>query len=521
MFNGNYLPTHQQRSIELATKYQNDVNQGVYRPYTYPFGTFGAFLIIIYLLIPHRDRPVLKTLRFVVWAINLVFSLYIILNFRASKAPIDYGIGLITWWFVLWTTAVMIAHDGQGEFARIERVEGATRQLSAVKRKDSSTGRHENGVVSQTKNDTAHVAWKQYPTGSAWENIDWIVDMLSNFRGMSWNWRISSLPSPPESVRNDLKRTSPPFVKEFARPKSPQVPEPRDHLLRHARNWFIFGYFCLDFLRTIVIHDPYYHGLGTSHKIQYLPEVLRESPVFHQAYRLVIGLGAVYWALATIFQLAPLFFVGILGANMIGVRGEPWMYPREWGSFTAVLDKGLAGWWAIWWHQTFRFAFEAPSKRLLEVLKMDRRSLQGKALQLFLAFALSGSIHACGSHTSLGPTRPIRGPFMFFFLQPFGILGQMILTKALQKARVSNRLPVFICRVGNFVVVYVWFYYTAPLLVDDLAIGGTLLYEPVPFSVFRLLGLGGPNESSICWSSPGKWLGWHKADAWWESGLSV
>jgi hypothetical protein len=310
-------------------------------------------------------------------------------------------------------------------------------------------------------------------------------------------------------------------VKEFARPKPSLVPESQDRLLKHARDWFIIGYVCLDFLRTIVIHDPYYRGLGANHKIQYLPEVLQESPVFHQAYRLVIGLGAVYWGLATIFQLAPLFFVGILGADKIGVRGEPWMYPREWGSFTAVLDKGLAGWWAIWWHQTFRFAFEAPSRRLLEVLKMDRRSFQGKAVQLFLAFALSGSIHACGSYTAIGPTRPFRGPFMFFFLQPLGILSQMFLTKALQRAGVISRLPVFLCQVGNFVLVHTWFYYTAPLLIDDLATSGLLLYEPVPFSVFRLLGLGGPNESSICWSFPGKWLGWHKADAWWESGLSV
>ena len=100
-------------------------------------------------------------------------------------------------------------------------------------------------------------------------------------------------------------------------------------------------------------------------------------------------------------------------------------------------------------------------------------------------------------------------------------MGQAFLAKALQKAGITYRLPTRLRRAGNFVVVHTWFYYTAPLLIDDLAAGGTFLYEPVPFSISRLLGLGGKDELSLCWASPLTWLSWHGADLWWESGLVV
>ena len=110
---------------------------------------------------------------------------------------------------------------------------------------------------------------------------------------------------------------------------------------------------------------------------------------------------------------------------------------------------------------------------------------------------------------------------MFFLLQPFGILAQVFAAQALHRFSVMQKLPLVGRRACNFIVVHAWFYFIAPLLIDDLAKGGTFLYEPVPFSVFRLLGLGGKEEAWICWTSPLTWFRWHSADRWWESGLSA
>lgn len=46
-----------------------------------------------------------------------------------------------------------------------------------------------------------------------------------------------------------------------------------------------------------------------------------------------------------------------------------------------------------------RFAFEAPAKRIVEKMGVEFRSMKAKAVQLFVGFALSGFIHASGSHT--------------------------------------------------------------------------------------------------------------------------
>jgi hypothetical protein len=525
MFIGTHLPTQHEQIQALQAKYNYAIHNGDYKPYTYPLGSFGVFLVIVYFLIPHRNKPFLASLRYVVWFTNLCFSIYIILNFRVRLMPADYGVGLITWWFVLWTTAIMVTYDGQTEFARIERVESAMGTSGTSKPQTKEAQNIANGQFVAADIDGGKekmcVGWQEYPTKSVLERIDWVFDLLSNFRGMSWNWRIPSIPSPPKEVQEALRSQSSSSIKELSRPRPGQEPMSREQLLRKSSRWFAIGYLVLDFLRTITIHDPYFRGLGTEHTISYLPSVLRGSPVFHQAYRLLIGLFAAYWALGTIFLLAPLFFCGVLGADLIGVRGEPWMYPNEWGSYLSVFDRGLAGWWGIWWHQTFRFAFEAPSRRLIEKMHIDRRSFKGKALQMFMAFGLSGIMHACGSHTSIGDTRPIRGPFAFFILQPFGIVGQALLARAFQRAGIAHRVPLVLQRASIFVYVHVWFYFTAPLLIEDMAAGGLFLYEPVPFSIFRLCGLGGKEESSVCWPAPTKWLTWHKADAWWQSGIAM
>lgn len=127
-------------------------------------------------------------------------------------APADYGVGLLTWWFVLWTTAVVVAHDGQLEFARIERVDGATRTVSLAQQKGNGTASAANvqaeGGPTHGEDSGVRLRWQEYPTGSLPERIEWVFDLLSNFRGMAWNWRIPSLPGPPKDVQKLLKEHS-------------------------------------------------------------------------------------------------------------------------------------------------------------------------------------------------------------------------------------------------------------------------------------------------------------------------
>lgn len=517
MFGGTRIPTHTERIAQLDAKYDFLINEQGFIPYGYPFGSWGAYLVIIYLLIPHLNRPILRRMRYVVWAVNAAFSIYIITHTRGRGAVLSYAVGLGTWWSVLWATTVLIAYDGQAEFTRIERAQGTTKTLSTADEKKS--GRNDTIEEDQkTLPAPPDVVWQDYPTTSFIERLDWVLDLMTNFRGVAWNWSIANTPDPPKEVQEALRHSPGGHRKKLGRTRAAFQPRSRQILLSESFRQLLVGYLCLDLIRTLMIHDPYFQGQGTQLTPSYLRQSLRESPVFMQSYRLLMALFAVYWALATIFQLAPLFFVGILGSKLIGVRGEPWMYPKEWGSYSTVLNRGLGGFWGDWWHQTFRFAFEAFPGRITEMLSIEARSVPGKTIQLLIAFSLSGSIHGFASYTSIGETRPVRGPFLFFFLQSFGIIIQLALSKVLKNAGITQRLPLVVRQMSNFTFVHVWLYYTAPLLVDDLVQGGQFLYEPVPFSLLRLLGFGNKGDSWCCWDM--KLLRWHSGEHWWESGIA-
>lgn len=107
------------------------------------------------------------------------------------------------------------------------------------------------------------------------------------------------------------------------------------------------------------------------------------------------------------------------------------MHPDAWGSYAHVLDRGLAGWWTGWWHQTFWFAFAEPARKLVAFACLDPRSRPAKLLRLATAFALSGFLHACACYTQPGPTRPLRGPICFFAFQAAGVAAETLLARFL------------------------------------------------------------------------------------------
>jgi hypothetical protein len=443
-------------------------------------------------------------------------------------------------WSVIWTIVVLIVFDGQKVFSRIERPSGATglstkisttnhtslkaisaetrdeeplRDRLAAKQNATHPGYHR---MSGAK-DTSRYAWQSFPISPLLERMDWVLDLMMNFRGMGWNWRIPTLPEPPKDVIEQLSNNDHKGDKVHSRPKWACIHSTKESLLRASFQEFLIGYALMDILKTLIIHDQYFMGYTDSPAPSYLPELIRSHPVFIRSYRLMLALLAICYALETIFQLGPLFFVGILGGNLIGVRGEHWMYPKAWGSYRAVFDRGLAGWWGEWWHQTFRFGFETISKHTVQLLGLNSRSLLAKTLQLLIAFSLSGFLHASASHTSIGDTRPLRGPFLFFFLQPFGIMAQILIRRVLKYAGISQRLPQSLRQLSNFMFVHIWFYHTAPLFVDDLVKGGQFLYEPIPISLLRFIGFGVEGDSWYCWH--GRWLRWHSGKYWWESGI--
>ncbi|KAF2087610.1 hypothetical protein K490DRAFT_41473 [Saccharata proteae CBS 121410] len=540
----------------LHAKYDADISSGQYEPFVYPWSSFGALAVFVYLLIPHHNSRFLKLLRYPVWAFNAYFSVYTILHCRARNSAPAFSIGLISAWSIIWTATILLVHDAQTEFQRIERSEGgvsANFQSSSNKSTENgnaATTKAPNGIspvttikdvelATETKklgskagpaNRKGMFVWQHFPLTPFIERLDWVADLFCNFRGMGWNWRISGLAPPPLWVQKELQKDTgfPPEDKDtHVGSDGTRRYHTRKEVLWAGLKTFVWGYIQLDALKVIALLDPYMWGVvpvdDTASAPTFLPSLVRTSPVLIKGFRLLVSLFCIKVALQTIFALAPLFFVGVVGTKWLGARAEPWMYPDTYGSFRMVLNKGLAGWWGGWWHQTFRFAFEAPSRRLITSLNLNRRSLPAKALQLLTAFALSGSLHASGSYTQLGHTHPISGPLVFFTSQALGIVVQIVLSTFLDKAGITAKTPRLVRQLTNFAYVHVWFFYTAPLLCDDFARGGLWMMEPVPVSFLRLAGVGDGRFGWWCWGTSeeaGDWFRWHRGRHWWQSGIA-
>ena len=518
-------------------QYDKAVASGEYQPFLYPWGTIGALVVIIYLLIPHQNRPWLKRSRYLAFAWMTGFATYSNLYTRTRAVAPALGIGLINAWSVAWVGAIIVCNDAQTDFMRIERMEG----VFGSDRNQAKEKNRPNSSAENAKEDTEHAteqdvvnssagprdrhgqfAWQPYPLRPFAERLDWVLDIFCNFRGMGWNWRTSALPPPPKFIQEQLHANSGDVVpKHSYRIHDGQVKlyTDRKELLRKNAWTFVKGYFIIDALKTTMMWDPYFWGYVDRAPPTYLPSILTNSPVLTHIYHLALSMLAVKYALQTIFSLGPLVFSGLLSPSLLGARAEPWMYPETWAPYSVVLNKGLAGWWGSWWHQTFRFAFQEPSRKLIEVFGMDKKSPAAKALQLFIAFFLSGFVHGSGSWTCAGDTRPLRGPMAFFLLQALGIFAEVTLTQAAKSAGLGRTLPSWLKQGFTFLYVHVWFYFTAHLLCDDFARGGVWLFEPVPLSLFRGLGFG-PDARDGLWCWGGQLVRWHSGDTWWTTGIA-
>jgi hypothetical protein len=342
--------------------------------------------------------------------------------------------------------------------------------------------------------------------------MDWAGEFLTTFDGWGWDWG-KELPSHVQMRMKDPNISNNDEASRRLISDKLEEQETKALIQKNIRQ-LIFGYVGLDIIKTVGSLDPYFWGYVDHSAPAYLPSYIKSRPGLVTGYRLLIAQVSIYLAVQTVLCLRPLYHVGLGKRNSPSVRGEWWMYPDYFGKYSAVLEKGLAGWWGSWWHQALRFVFEAPSK----YFRLHNNSnLGARVLRLFIAFCCSGFLHGCGSYTSIGTTNPLRGSFLFFILQPLGIIGQSSYLKLLRTTGISRFIPKSVALAANFAFVNTWFYITAPLLIDDLARGGQFLYEPVPFSIVRPLGLGDKDMGFYCWD--GRWFSWHEGKRWWQSGI--
>ncbi|RDL40082.1 uncharacterized protein BP5553_00061 [Venustampulla echinocandica] len=552
------------------------VEAGTLRPFVFPYHMYGYVLLMIYLCIPHTKRPWLYTARWLVLGVISAFQWKTLWQTSSASPAISFAAGLVAAWIWVWAWVWLIFYRPQSESKRVQRRETSSRIRSeaiagistsrenghvmdrpngdstlkqrrggpshraeengAVLRKSSeiletpveANGRAQdagtssstlgrslsNGKVPGKGVEVEEYYWQSYPDKLG-ERISWVIDLVLNFRGPGWNWAIDPLPLPPLYISqqlggpiDDSSRTGRSFT-------GLKCYNTRRELFRARFPQFIIGYFVLDALKVLLMKDPYFiFGPNTYDLpplLQHLhPEALRFVRQVESACVIIV-------TLEMLLFLAPLGMSSLLGPKVLGQRAEAWYYPTTWGSFSIVLDKGLNGLWGSWWHQTFRFAFAAPTVSLESNGYIHARSKATKLIALFFAFGISGLLHAGGSITQLPHSHP-SNPMYFFMSQILGIFIQAIFCTIFHPS--LKALPKTVRRTGNLVFAVGWMFYTGWLLTDDFARGGVWLYEPIPFSPLRGLGFGGKGDGWWCWGDH-IGIGWYTGKHWWESGIAI
>ncbi|KAL9130550.1 MAG: hypothetical protein Q9175_006995 [Cornicularia normoerica] len=516
--------SHHDALRQFQQRLDEGLASGEYKPFVWPYRALGPHLLILYLLLPPTQSKVVYYARYPLFALIIYLSADSILNCRSSMVTVGYGIGLLNAWAVLWSATLIIWNDARGKFKRIEEHDGADGSLPSDQAdgatkgvttgaerlvdgvlkarhvdgeaKDSPGSPHKDTKISDSSRGEIYVWQTLAPTFH--HRLDWVCDLVSNFRGVRWNHQISGLPPPPPHIQSSLQDPSIPSADARSHVT-------RADLIRRDLPNFLLCLIALDVLKTVTLHDPYFWGLPPS----------TPSPFpYPRLFRISLSLVFVYTSLSTIFLLSPLVFGVILGPNILGQHAWPWLYPSFFGSLSQVYRKGLAGLWGQWWHQLFRYAFEQAGEFAGRTTGWEKKSQKGMLLRIAVAFACSGTLHACASYTTLGDTRPIYGSFGFFMLQPVGIIAQRTASGWMKSRGLRARIPARLRGIANLVVVAVWCYVVGPMVADELAATAIWLYEPLAVSPIRALG------GDRIWRWGGRWVRWYSADRWWRSGLA-
>lgn len=275
------------------------------------------------------------------------------------------------------------------------------------------------------------------------------------------------------------------------------------------------SYLLLDLCAVYMLQDPYFVA-GPEHG-EALPPVLAALPPAVLALcRTALSFVGILSALWLAWNLGALG-LAFLGPPVFGFRAEPWHLPSMSGSFANVLDRGLAGFWGAWWHQTFRFGFAAPTAWLVRRGYLTAGSPVAALVGAFVAFLQSGFLHATASYTTMPPTKPWE-PALFFLLS--GVGGQFQYTLARTFRGPIAQLPRWLRRLGNLAFVFAWLHFTGSFLLDDFGRCGLWLWEPVPFSVVRWAGFGLKGDKWWRWDRD-HFPHWYTGKHWWETGWGL
>ncbi|KAM7223271.1 hypothetical protein V8F06_001484 [Rhypophila decipiens] len=527
------------------------ISTGQAKYFVLPYSILGPTILpIIYLAIPHKNRPWLYQARWAVAALMVGLSVDLLVDGTSSaNVVVAYGTGLVAVWGLIWGLTVLLVLDPQHEAARVVKRRRRTKNVNghgnghvdaAARVKEdkgaaaASSAAIDESVARLVQDGYEHY-WQYYPAdGSLLERLGWVTDLSVALKGIGWNFASSALPHPPPPSPNDGPLVNLSQTPQISRTGSTRHQTISSFILNRARH-IIITLLVLDLCTLIARRDPYF-ALGPSYLPSQLPPYL--ASLHPEVLSLARSLTTFIALLSGLdFYLNLHQFITFLSCTYLLPAGflnwsspcanELWQYPSPFGPFVLnVLDNGLTGFWGGFWHQTFRIGFTAPVTFLTQRGYFEQKMTR-QILTLTSAFTLSACIHAAGAWTCVPEQTRIYAPFIFFDFSFMGILAEQTFWGYL-KAWQCEPPPTWLRRVGNLLLVTGWLHFTGRwTFIDDLCSAGLFLFEPMPISPLRWLGV----MDSGLEGDDGKWWRWDEEyrgrwvsgleGRWWEGGLRL
>ena len=440
-------------------------------PFVIPADISNYILLIVYLMLM-RKLPCFSKI-----PVFLAIVTLSVLSLHSSRTlGLAYGVlvGISSSLCVVLSANLLFLHEPAVDFKRVIAF--------------NSNSNHNGDSEGEEKR------WQNMPN-SAYKRLFWILDLVGSLRALHWSHGQRQNHVSAGTCKMHPNHTS----------------------LRRNVCKLLLIYLFADLLKEIIAMDPYFWGYTEHDPPDYIKSIL-PLPALVQAYRMLVAFATFYIALDFGYTLSLLLFVNILGPSVAGTWGQEWAYRPLYGNLNSVATRGLQGWWGAWWHQCLRFMLTSPTNAIINKLRIRKRGLIAGSLGLIIPFLISGAIHACGSYTLWGETRPINA-LTFFLLQPVGIALQIIGSWSLRQLNLLNKIPPHVRKATNVAFTVFWLLLTFPLLADDFAKGGLWFTEPFPISVLQLLGLGSQARSRELGFDYG--LRFQTGFRWWQMGLAV
>jgi len=231
------------------------------------------------------------------------------------------GVDVISALMLLWATFLIGLEDPRRTFRRVRN--GYV---------DASSGSSQKISTGAGKTPTIPPSWDEPYPSEPLPRLRWVLALVASSRLTGWKIGSSTShdrhqadPSPPPTRWGFLEHTLLPRLSLSL------------SLLwltsRLARRW------------------PDFSGMKRDDSDQLIPDMLIAYIPAYILQPLTIGFHA--YAFLTLQYLVPTPFA-VLSNHLFGFPRNTWSLhtvPPRFGPFTAVLDKGLAGLWGVWWHQ--------------------------------------------------------------------------------------------------------------------------------------------------------------------------